>query len=160
MVVQWYALDAISPWLRTIGWVICYNLANPIRLLVYHRCLLKCVNCASISFFNPISMTRSHCLHADMYVWAVVQCPPLVSYQICKIAGCACVGNAGNFFPAPTSCVMHVPWCMPGSLTRGGGENVPGIPGACATCKFTYLVRGPFKCGLGKWHWVSFVDRD
>ena len=41
------------------------------------------------------------------------------------------------------TCVTHVPWCMPGSLTCGGGENVPGIPGACATCNFTYLVRGP-----------------
>ena len=30
------------------------------------------------------------------------------------------------------TCAMHVPWCMSGSLTRGGGENVPGIPGACA----------------------------
>ena len=28
--------------------------------------------------------------------------------------------------------VTHVPWCMLGSLTRGGGEKVPGIPGACA----------------------------
>ena len=32
---------------------------------------------------------------------------------------------------------------MPGSLTRGGGENVPGIPGECATRNFTYLIRGP-----------------
>ena len=30
------------------------------------------------------------------------------------------------------------------SLTHGGGENVPGIPGACATRNFTYLVRGPW----------------
>ena len=30
------------------------------------------------------------------------------------------------------TCVTHVPWCKSGSLTRGGGENVPGIPGACA----------------------------
>ena len=30
------------------------------------------------------------------------------------------------------TCVTHVPWCMSGSRTRGGGENVPGIPGACA----------------------------
>ena len=36
----------------------------------------------------------------------------------------------------------HVPWCMSGSLTRGGGENVPGIPGACASRNFTYLTRG------------------
>ena len=39
------------------------------------------------------------------------------SYQIRKIAGCACAGNAGNVFP--------------------------GNPGACATRNFTYLVRGP-----------------
>ena len=32
---------------------------------------------------------------------------------------------------------------MSGSLTRGGGENVPGIPGACTTRYLTYLVRGP-----------------
>ena len=69
------------------------------------------------------------------------------SYQICKIAGCACAGNAGNVFPRRrfqskplvsdpgmhhVTCVTHVPWCMPGSLTCGDGENVPGIPGACA----------------------------
>ena len=42
------------------------------------------------------------------------------------------------------TCVTHVPWCMSGSITRDGGENVPGIPGACATLKFTYLARGPW----------------
>ena len=41
------------------------------------------------------------------------------------------------------TCVTHVPWCVSGSLTSGGGENVPGIPGACATRNFTYLARGP-----------------
>ena len=30
-------------------------------------------------------------------------------------------------------------------LKSAAGENVPGIPGACATCNFTYLVRGPCK---------------
>ena len=80
------------------------------------------------------------------------------SYQIRKIAGCACAGNAGNVFlrhrlqrkPLVSepdmhhgSCVTPVPWCMSGSLTRGCGENVPGIPGACANLKCTYLARGP-----------------
>ena len=37
-----------------------------------------------------------------------------------------------------------MPWCMSGSLARSGGENVPGIPDACAALNFTYLVRGPF----------------
>ena len=31
---------------------------------------------------------------------------------------------------------------MSGSLTGGGGENVPGISGACATHNITYLARG------------------
>ena len=72
---------------------------------------------------------------------------PWASYQIRKIAGCACAGNAGNVFPRRRiqrktrvsdpgmhhgTCVTHVPWCMSGLLTCGGGENVPGIPGACA----------------------------
>ena len=48
------------------------------------------------------------------------------------------------------TCVTHVPWCMSGSLTRSGGENVPGIPGTCATLNFTYLVRGPCQ-HLSKW---------
>ena len=81
------------------------------------------------------------------------------SYQIRKIAGCACAGNARNVFPAADfqgsrlvsypgmhhgTCVMHVPWCMSGSLTYGGSENVPGNPGACANRNFTYLARGPW----------------
>ena len=40
------------------------------------------------------------------------------------------------------TCVTHVPWCMPGSLIHGGGENVFGIPVACSTRNFTYLARG------------------
>ena len=40
------------------------------------------------------------------------------------------------------TCVKHVPWSMSGSLTGRGGENVPGIPGACTTRNFMYLVRG------------------
>ena len=69
---------------------------------------------------------------------------PWASYQIPKIAGRTCAGNAGNVFSRRRlqrkplvsdhgmhhgTCVTHVPWCMSGSLTRGSGENVPG---ACA----------------------------
>ena len=52
------------------------------------------------------------------------------------------------------TCVTHVPWCMSGSLARGGGENVPGILGACATHNFTYLARGPCqsRCNGGSEH--------
>ena len=31
---------------------------------------------------------------------------------------------------------------MTGSLTHGGGQNVPAIPGACANRNFAHLVRG------------------
>ena len=42
------------------------------------------------------------------------------------------------------TCLVHEPWCMSGSLTRGGRENIPGIPSACATCNFAYLLKDPF----------------
>ena len=72
---------------------------------------------------------------------------PWASYQIRKIAVCACAGNAGNVFPRRRlhrkplvsdpgmhhgTCVTHVPWCMSASLTRGDGKKLPAIPGACA----------------------------
>ena len=47
---------------------------------------------------------------------------------MCKIAGCAYTGNAGNVFPPPRishphthhgTCVTHVSWCMSGSLISG-----------------------------------------
>ena len=70
---------------------------------------------------------------------------PWTSYQIREIERLACVGNAGNVYPDRLqnqslvsdadmhhgTWVTHVPWCMSGSLTRGGRENVPVIPGAC-----------------------------
>ena len=74
-------------------------------------------------------------------------------------------GMPGTFFRAPWvsdpdmhqgTCVTHVPWCMSGSLINGflwsgsGVENVPGVPGACATRIFTYLVRCP-----NQWLWNS-----
>ena len=93
----------------------------------------------SLRYNSVVSFCFSLCQSLENMAWA--------SYQIRKIAGCACAGNAGNIFPhcriqwKPRvsdpgmhhgTCVTHVPWCMSGLLTRGGGENVPSIPGACA----------------------------
>ena len=86
--------------------------------------------------------------------------PTKTSYQIRKIAGYA---STGNVFPLPRlsdldmhhgTCMTHVPWCMPGSLTSGilwsrWRGNVPGIPSACATHDFTYLVRDPYTNKMG-----------
>ena len=83
---------------------------------------------------------------------------PWASCQIWKTAGAHAPGMPGTFSPPSGAsypdmhhgtCVTHVPWCMPGSLTNdfplesAVRENVPGIPGACATRNVTYLVRGP-----------------
>ena len=77
--------------------------------------------------------------------WSLIS--PWASYQIPNIADCACAGNAGNVSPRRRfqrkplvsdpgmhhgTCVTHVPWCMSGSHACSDGENVPGIPGACA----------------------------
>ena len=103
---------------------------------------------------NLYTIKAKFALICIMNVQSLVQ---WVSYQICKIACCACAGNAGNVFPATDfkgiplvrdpgmhhgTCVM--PWCMSGLLTGAGRENVPGIPGAYATRNFTYLARGPW----------------
>ena len=42
------------------------------------------------------------------------------------------------------TCVTHVPWCMSESLNGCGGENVSGIPSACANLNFMHLARGPY----------------
>ena len=65
---------------------------------------------------------------------------PPTSKETAQLAIPACI----------TARASHVLWCISGSLTHGGGENVPGIPGACANCNSTYLVRGP-------WNFISLV---
>ena len=76
---------------------------------------------------------------------------PLVRYVKLRVAHAS--GMPGTFSPPPRvsdpglhhgTCVTHVPWCMPGSLTSGffevgDGKNFSGIPGACATRNFAYL---------------------
>ena len=89
---------------------------------------------------------------------------PLTRYV--KLCVAHAPGMPGTFSPPPTSkegeplvsdpgvdhgtCVTHVLWCMSGSLTLGGGEKIPGIPGACSTLNFTYMARGP-------WHIFFFL---
>ena len=65
------------------------------------------------------------------------------SCQIRKIAGAHAPGMPGTFSPSPQvsdpdmhhgTCVTHVPWCMPGSLTNGflwnrrRGKTFPAFP--------------------------------
>ena len=89
----------------------------------------------------------------------------------------------GMFSPTPRvseldmhhgTCVTHVPWCIPGSLTsaffwsRWRGKR-PGLPYACATRNFSYLTKGPWNniqclfdipniCEDGiVWNWVLYL---
>ena len=100
--------------------------------------------------FEQLSVNKSNFQTSSLnIIWA--------SYQIRKIAGCACVGNAGNVFPTTAGqrsrhASRHVrrtcrDACQDSilavSFEVGGGENVPGIPGACTIRNFIYLVKVP-----------------
>ena len=71
-------------------------------------------------------MLDSSCQQFTVYV---IKCASVewASYQIRKIAGCACTGNASRT-------------CRDACLDR-----VPGIPGAYATRNYTFLARVPCK---------------
>ena len=64
----------------------------------------------------------------------------------------------------PRNCGLAIPTCITArawrtsrdacrnrllavSVAFDGGENVPGIPGTCATRNFMFLERGPLRCG-------------
>ena len=97
-------------------------------------------------------VTKIVCSHQGHdYLWA--------SYQIRKIAGCTCAGNAGNVFPPPRvtdpdmnhdTCVTHEPCCMMGSSTSGflwrpwrGKRSRHCWWMRMRNSQFTYLIRGP-----------------
>ena len=102
-------------------------------------------------------------IHWFLWYWkrcllrAIALHGPLARYVKLRVAHVP--GMPGTSSPPPRvsdpdkdhgTCVTHVPWCMPVSLTSGsfevgGEENVPDIPGACASRNFTYLVRGPLR---------------
>ena len=77
--------------------------------------------------------------------------------------GCACTGNTGNVFPVIAGkrfwhASRHVRAVMHAGIANqrfplksAAGENVPGIPGACSTCNFTYLVRGTWNAWAQSW---------
>ena len=114
-------------------------------------------NLKTWNFKRFCGMASYHLVNRGPQLWA--------SYQIRKIAGCACTGNAGNvcltrrlqrkpLVSDPDmhhgTCVTHVPWCLSGSLNCGGGENVTGIFQRMRPRNFTYLVRNPL-------NWIPMV---
>ena len=100
-------------------------------------------NCSwAMSPLSRDSLIAHHRCASPVYI---ITHGPLARYV--KLQVVRAPGMPGTFSPAADfqrkplvsdpgmhhgTCVTHVPWCMSGSLTRSGGENVPGIPGACA----------------------------
>ena len=100
---------------------------------------------------------RRHRGHYDV----IVMMSPWVSCQIRQIADAHALRMSGTFSPPPqlsnpdmyhgtcvtqrdARAVMHAGIANSRfPLNSAAGGNVPGIPGACATRNFTYLVRGP-----------------
>ena len=130
--------------------------------------MITCIYCDVIThscIASPIVLSSSRC-HSNM-AWmnscisffnVEVITYPWASYQIRKIAGCACAGNDGNVFPCRRfqrkplvsdpgmhhgTCVTHVPWCMSGSLTCGDGGKRSRHSRRMRTRNFAYLARGP-----------------
>ena len=114
------------------------------------------VNFRTGTFLLTISARVLNYNQCGVYYSAGIDCLhwPLSRYVNFRVAHAPRM--PGTFSPPPRvsdpdmhhgTCVTHVPWRMPWSLTSGGGENVPAIPGACATRNLTYLARGP--CVIG-----------
>ena len=76
-----------------------------------------------ISYFASKRLSCDNWLPGTVIICKWASCP------ICNSACCASAEKAWNVPPV--------------SLEVGGGENSPGIPGACASLNFTYLVRVP-----------------
>ena len=110
-----------------------------------------------LRFSRAVAKLGYDCLIANMFItynislWGTLF-GPLTRYVKLRVAHTP--GMPGMFprhrrqrkplVSDPGMHLTHVPWCMSGSVTRDGGENVPGIPGACPARNFAYLVRGPF----------------
>ena len=88
-----------------------------------------------------------HCIKSTCFLCSLfhimIYSDQWASYQIGKIVGVHAPGMPGTFFPPPwvsdpdmhhDTCVTHVPWCMPGSLTSGflwsrrQGKTFPAFP--------------------------------
>ena len=111
------------------------------RTGVLHISLLNCVSSDRGQVHLGICCLLGKSMKQAFQI-ARIPCIEWASYQIRKIAVCACAGNAGNVFPttnfkgnrwlAIPACITARAMMHVGIGKPPGGENVPGIPGACA----------------------------
>ena len=123
--------------------------------------------CCKVFAQSWITQQRILCTHSLLkYSNAVILCcrnTSWASYQIRKIAGAHALGMPGKFSPPPRAsdpgmhhgtCVTHVPWCMPGSLTndflwsRRRGKTFPAFPAHAQTAILRIWQEA---------HWTGYV---
>ena len=89
-------------------------------MLALSSWLLLIIRLGVILVLRDILIMHVYAVHINSMAWACC--------QIRQIAGADAPGIPGMFSPPPRvsnpdmhhgTCVTHVPWCMPGSLTRG-----------------------------------------
>ena len=126
-------------------------------LLLTHWGLNKLAAIFQTTFSNAFSWMKMYEFRLRFH-WGMFPRASMGLLPDTQNCGCACAGNAGNVFPVTAGersrhasrhvrharAVMHA-WIANQRfhLKSAAGGNVPGITGACATCNFTYLVRGP-----------------
>ena len=116
-------------------------------IYVYHNSVMSLVSIPYCMYLLPKQLYVNWRAHQKWKTLGKLnrwkECHPWASCQIRKIAGAHAPGMPGTFSPSPQvsdpdmhhgTCVTHVPWCMPGSLTSGfiwnrrRGETFPAFP--------------------------------
>ena len=113
----------------------------------------------------------------DTHVWlqiASILPVPWASCRVCKIVGhiCDAPGMSWTFSPPRRvfgpdmhygTCVTHVSWCMPGSITSGflwsrwrGKRSQHSM--RMRNLQFRYLVRGPLMIILELVDWIIIIS--
>ena len=124
--------------------IIVYRIANPI----YHnpRTIITQITYCTDCMLLPQIPKILRCNVVDICT-VESRYGPLTRYVKLRVAHAP-----GMFSPPPRAsmlhgtCVTHVPWSMPGSLTSGflwWRGNRSSIPSACAPLNFAYLVKRP-----------------
>ena len=118
------------------------------------RSFLPCLECLE----NRIAALRWLTARplCDIQHMGLLQFHGVCSYVISRVAHAP--EMPGTFSPPPRvsdldmhhgTCVTHVPWCIPGSLTSGflwnlwRGKRYTGIPGRMYNPQFYILAKGP-----------------